>query len=537
MKHILVFISIFLFTFSANAQQPKLVVGIVVDQMRYDYINRYWSKFGNDGFKRLVNEGFFCRNTNYNYVPTYTAPGHASIYTGTTPSVNGIIANNWYDKDNNSWIYCVDDKTVQSVEGNEKAGQLSPRNMFSTTIGDQLKLSNNFRSKVIGIALKDRGAILPAGHTGNAAYWYDGATGNWMTSTYYMKELPKWVQEFNKRETPKRYLSNTWTTLLAVEQYTESTADDTPYEWPFKGLSKPVFPYKLNELMAANDNLNLIRNTPYGNSLTKDFAIETITGENMGKGNVTDFIAISFSSTDYIGHQFGPNSIEVEDTYLRLDKDIAEFLKFLDTWVGKDNVLLFLTADHGAGENPNLLKDHNIPVGGFDEKELAKKIKLFLYSLYNDSLVLSLSNQQVFLNHKVINDKKLNPEEIGNKIAEFVLREKGVANAYTSYNISNWGNASDLKTLIQNGYNQKRSGDVVINFLPNWMSSEVKYGTSHGSPYPYDTHVPLIFYGYTVKAGSTNEAVAISDIAPTLSILLNIEVPNGCTGKAITISK
>ncbi|MBA3970715.1 MAG: alkaline phosphatase family protein, partial [Bacteroidetes bacterium] len=255
-----------------SSGKPKLVVGIVIDQMRYDYIYRYWNKFGNDGFKKLVNEGFFCKNTNFNYVPTYTGPGHASIFTGTTPSVHGIIANDWFDAVKKNKVYCAEDNNVIGVGTTAKEGKRSPVNMKTTTITDELRLSSNMKSKVIGIALKDRSAILPAGHTANAAYWYDGSNGFFISSSYYMKELPQWVQDFNKKELPKKYLSQPWNALLPMDQYTESLPDDNKYELVWKGETKPVFPHDLAKLYPSNGGLGMIRSTPFGNTLTKDFA-------------------------------------------------------------------------------------------------------------------------------------------------------------------------------------------------------------------------------------------------------------------------
>src|ERR1019366_6826882 len=368
--------------------KPKLIVGIIIDQMRYDYIFRYWNKFGNDGFKHLVNEGFFCKNTQFNYMPTYTGPGHAAIYTGTTPSVNGIIANEWYDKETGKDKYCVLDNTVTGVGTTNSEGNRSPANMLTTTISDELRISSNMKSKVIGIALKDRSAILPAGHTANAAYWYDGSNGGFISSTYYMNELPLWVNDFNKKESAKKYLSEPWNTLLPIDQYTESLPDDNKYETLANGESKPVFPHNLPELMAKNGGLNLIRNTPFGNSLTKDFAIETIVNENLGKSNTTDFLAISFSSPDYIGHTYGPNSVEQEDDYLRLDNDLAELLKFIENYVGKNNALIFLTADHAAPEVPAYLNDLKIPSGYVNEKIMIDSLKKYLIKNYQDSLIL-----------------------------------------------------------------------------------------------------------------------------------------------------
>lgn len=502
-------------------EAPKLVVGIVIDQMRYDYIYRYWEKYENKGFKRLVNEGFFCKNTNFNYAPTFTGPGHASIYTGTTPSVHGIIANNWFVSDSNKTIYCTDGKY----------GQMSPENMLTTTITDELRLSNNMKSKVIGISLKDRGAILPAGHTANAAYWFEGTHGNWISSAYYANKLPLWVNEFNKKEMAKKYLSQPWKTLMPIETYSESLTDDNPYEGLFKEESKSVFPHNLPEI-AKISGLNLIRTTPSGNSLTKDFAIETIKSENMGKGKYPDFLTISFSSTDYIGHQYGTNSIEIEDTYLRLDKDLGELIDFLDSSLGSKNVLVFLTADHGATEAPAYLTANKIPSGFFQSDPVIYSLKKFLNAVYGDSLVLDYSNQQIFLNHKVMTQKKINSDEIQNAVADFMLPIKGIANVLTATSLKNTEFKEGTNALIQNGYSEKRSGDVLINLEPSWIEYG-KTGTTHGSAYNYDTHVPLLWYGWNIKNGNSAEAVNITDIAPTLAQFLNIQNPSGCTGKMI----
>ncbi len=515
-----------------SSSKPKLVIGIVIDQMRYDYIFRYWNKFGNNGFKRLVNDGFFCKNTTFNYMPTYTAPGHAAIYTGTTPSVNGIIANDWYDKETEKHKYCVSDNTVNGVGTNGIEGKRSPANLLTTTITDELRISSNMKSKVIGIALKDRSAILPAGHTANAAYWYDGASGNFISSTYYMNELPLWLINFNKKELPKKYLSQPWNTLLPIDQYTESLPDDNNYEALAKGETKPVFPHKLPELMEKNGGLNLIRNTPFGNSLTKDLAIETIINEQLGKSSATDFLTISFSSPDHIGHLYGPNSVEQEDDYLRLDNDLAELLKFIKTFVGKNNALVFLTADHAAPEVPAYLSDLKIPSGYVKEKAMVDALKKYLTKNYQDTLVLSYSNQQVFLDHKTIKEKKLVLQDVQNDVASFLQDMPEVAEVVTANTLNENQFTQGARYMMQNGFNAKRSGDVLVNYLPAYVDYSPK-GTTHGSPYSYDTHVPLIFYGWNIKKGSSTEQVNITDIAATLAMMLNVQFPNGCTGKPI----
>lgn len=518
----------------AMPSKPKLVVGIVVDQMRYDYIYRYWNKFGNDGFKRLVNEGFFCRNTNFNYVPTYTGPGHASIYTGTTPAVHGIIANDWYDKTTGKNLYCAGDKNSMGVGTTANEGKRSPVNMLTSTITDELRISSNMKSKVIGVALKDRSSILPAGHIANAAYWYDGSIGGFITSTYYMKELPLWVQEFNKKELAKKYLSKPWNTLLPIEMYTESLPDDNKYEFVAKGETKPVFPHNLPDLMKANGGLNMIRSTPFGNSLTKDFAIDVMKNENMGKSEATDFLAVSFSSPDYIGHAYGPNSVEQEDDYIRLDKDLAELLKFIDEHVGENNALIFLTADHAAPEVPSYLIDLKIPAGYVAESKILKDLKDHLLKSHGDTLALSFENQQVFLNHAAIDNKKLELEKVQNDVAAFLLNAEGVAEVLTATTLNNASFTEGSRYLMQKGFNAKRSGDVLVNYLPGWVDGYSKTGTTHGSPYSYDTHVPLIFHGWNIQHGSSAEQVYITDVAATLAMMLNIQFPNGCTGKPIS---
>ncbi len=515
--------------------KPKLIVAIVVDQMRYDYIYKYWEKLGTSGFKRLLGEGFNCKNTQYNYMPTFTGPGHASIYTGTTPSIHGIIANQWYSKERRKMVYCSEDTMVKNVGGSAREGRMSPKNMLSTTFGDELRLFSNFGSRVFGIALKDRGAILPAGHTGNAAYWFDPNTGHWMSSTHYMQTLPAWVAEFNKKDLVKSYLAKEWNTLLPIEKYTESLSDNNPYEIPFQNETTPTFPHKLPELVAKGAGPGLIRSTPYGSNFTKDFAIDLIKNEKLGKGAFTDVIAISFSSPDLIGHQFGPQSIEVEDCYLRLDKDIEDLLKFLDTWLGKNNVLLFLTADHAAVDVPSYLSDKKIPSGYYTEDAIHDSLRKFCIRHFGDTLVSNVSNYQVFLNEKKLAITKIDRMMVQNKIAAYLLTLPGISESVPAHIFALAAFNEKPRSIMQAGYYAKRSGDVLFNYSPGWIEHD-KRGTTHGSPYSYDTRVPLIWYGWGIKKGSSSELVNIIDIAPTISVMLNTNFPNGCTGKPINFT-
>jgi predicted AlkP superfamily pyrophosphatase or phosphodiesterase len=522
-----------LFTINTFAQKPKLIVGIVVDQMRVDYLTRYESKFGEGGFKKLIKGGYFNKNANFNFVPTYTGPGHASIFTGSVPRVNGIISNDWYDKKTGKNIYCAQDETVTTVGSTSNAGKMSPRNMLTTTIGDEMRLATNMQAKVIGISQKDRASILPAGHTANAAYWYDGSNGAFITSTFYMQKLPLWVSAFNDKKLPEKYLSQDWTTLLPIASYSESLPDDNAFEGLFKGESKPVFPHKLAELKEKNKGLNMIRATPFGNSLTKDFALEAIKNEQLGADAVTDLLSVSFSSTDYVGHQYGINAIETEDTYLRLDKDLEELINYLEKNIGKDNFVIFLTADHGGAHNAAYLQSLKVPAGLIDEKGIEDAMKAHLKEVFGDTLVMSFSNQQFFLNHTTLAKNKLKLKEVTMEAARYALTLEGVANAYSLYDVIASSQSNDVAlSRIYMGFNDVRSGDVILNYLPAYLDYG-KTGTTHGAAYSYDTHVPLLWYGWKINQGSSYEPVNISDIAPTLSSFLDISFPNGCVGKPI----
>jgi predicted AlkP superfamily pyrophosphatase or phosphodiesterase len=516
----------------ASLKQPKLVVGIVVDQMRHDYIYRYWDKYGNGGFKKIVSEGYFYRNAHYNYVPTYTGPGHASIYTGTSPATHGIISNDWFVKETNAMTYCTDDDNVKTVGSDSKLGLMSPKNLLVTTIGDELKLATNQRSKVFAISLKDRSSILPAGHSANGAFWFDGTVGKFISSSHYMTALPAWVNEFNNKQLAAKYLSQGWNTLYPVNTYEESIADKNNYEAAPNKKDTAVFPYEYKAQLEKN-NFEIIKSTPYGNTITKDMALACLKAEQLGKGKETDMLCISFSSTDYVGHYYGPRSVEVEDVYLRLDKDLEELIGSLDATLGKNNYILFLTADHGACDVPAHLKDLKIPGGYINEEQLAKEIKTFCGNQFGDSLVLMIVNQQIFLNEAKMAAMKLNKFSVEHTLANYLLSIKGVAEAYPS-DILKYGDFSEgtFKYLIQKGYNHVRSGNVAFSYNPAWMEYHNK-GTTHGASYSYDTHVPVLFYGMGIPKGSSVRKVNVVDIAPTISEILHMSFPNGTTGKPL----
>lgn len=532
-------LSIFLFlcqfpflNFAQNFKQPKIVIGIVVDQMRSDYIYRYWSKLSDDGFKRLIREGFECKNVQYNYIPTLTSPGHASIYTGTTPAVHGIIGNNWFDPKVNAAIYAASDSAVHNLDG---IGGMSPKHMLTTTIGDELMLFNNFRSKVIGISLKDRGAIFPAGKSG-MAYWLEDNSLRFTTSTYYLRErnpvLSKWVIDFNNRKLPQAYLDSVWSPLYEIKTYTESTSDSNRYEEVLdvtKG-NQPVFPYDLKKL--KDINVELLRNTPFGDNVLKEFAIAAIEGENLGKDSICDMLLVSFSSPDEIGHSFATHAIETEDTYLRFDLQLSSFLKYLDGKIGKDNFILFLTADHGVLPNPVLLNDHQLPGGFIETNMMTDTLRYFFRTNYSDaSLFKYYMNEQVWLNSALVKSKGLDKQKITENLGRYLMKLDIVADVLTRSQLEQNEYVLGRRSLVQKGFNYKRSGDLAIIFQPGFVkTSGPKTGTNHGSPYKYDTSVPLIWYGWNVKPGSTARQINITDIAATVSVMLNICQPSACEG-------
>lgn len=518
---------------SATVPRPKLVVGIVVDQMRWDYLYRYYDRYQATGFKRLLNEGFSCDNTNLDYVPTVTAAGHTCIYTGTVPSIHGIAGNDFIIQATGKSMYCTEDTSVSTVGSTSKAGQMSPRNLLTTTVTDELRLATNFRSKVIGIALKDRGGILPAGHSANAAYWFDDVTGNWITSTYYMKDLPTWVKNVNSQKLAEKYLKQDWNTLYPINTYLQSTEDNSPrYEGKPRGADSPTMPVKTSAMFAKD--YSAIRSTPYGNSITLDMARAAIENEKLGKNTVTDFLALSLSSTDYIGHQYGINAVETEDTYLRLDRDLGAFFTYLDNTVGKGNYTVFLTADHGAAHNPTFLTDHGVPAGVWASAGILKELNTQLADKYGiKNTVLGFGNYQVNLNNIAIADKKVSEYAIKQDCIEFLKKQAGVEYVVDMQNTNNTSIPEALRLRIVNGYNADRSGAIQIILKPGWFSEHGATGTTHGTWNPYDTHIPLVFMGWGIPHGHTNASTHMTDIAPTVSALLHIQTPNGAIGLPI----
>ncbi|MBR4367196.1 MAG: alkaline phosphatase family protein [Bacteroidaceae bacterium] len=470
----------------AQVERPKLVVGLVVDQMRWDYLYYYYDKYGLGGLRRLVDEGFNCDNNLINYVPTITGIGHASIYTGTTPALHSIAGNDFYM--DGKFTYCCSDPSVKGVGSEGSAGEMSPRKMTATTMGDMLKVATDFKSKVIGVAMKDRAAILPAGQAADAAYWWDNSVGHYITSTYYMEDLPKWVKKFNAE--------NTWN--------------------PGKD----------------------IKMSPVGVEKTFLMAQAIVENEQLGQRGECDMLCISVSPTDAIAHSFGTRGKENYDVYMELDRDVAKFLDYLDTTIGKGQYLLFLSADHGAAHNSTMLNNHRIPAGGWSISDARKRLNIHLQEKFGlEKMVPYHSSYRLFLDRPGIQKAGLKLQDVVDEAIAFLKEEKDLLYVIDYAHAAEAAIPTSLKEQIINGWNAQRSGDIycltksgLYDFVPD---NDYK-GTTHGAWNPYDSHIPCVFFGWHVKHGHSSRTNYMIDVAPTICAMLHIQMPNSCIGNPIT---
>ncbi len=517
-------------------EQPKLIVNIVVEQMRYDILQRYWSKFSENGFKKLMNEGTLCKNAYYNYLLTESAPGYATISTGTTPSNHGIVSDYWYNRLKNEKQFCVEDKGLAETLPHFDNHKYSPHLLIGSTLGDELRMSNYKQSKVIGVSLKSSAAVLSSGHLANEAYWFDDKTAYWTSSAYYVDSLCDWVNEFNEKKIIDLYLTREWNTLLPMNKYRESLADNNSYEEGFQN-GKKTFPYNLATLSEAYGK-KIIKYTPYGNTYTKDFAIAAIVNEKLGKDDYPDMINIGFSTTSYVNELFGIRSVELQDVYLRLDKDIAHLLSFLDDFIGKEKVLIVITSDRGAADNQKYYEEIGMPTGRFNSDKSISVLESYLKALYGRAnWIKAYNDRQIYLNQLLIESSKMPLDEVQLKAAQFINQFKGIANATTATILQTTSFTEGILQKVQNSYNLERSGDIIINLEPGWIEvnnqkEQIAY-FKQSSPYRYDIHVPIIWYGWKIGSKEILTPVHISDIAPTISNLLNISYPTGATGTPI----
>lgn len=518
---------------TAQNTRPRLVVGIVVDQMRWDFLQRYnYSPTG--GLRRMMEEGFRYENMHYDYVPTVTGPGHASVYTGAAPGTSGIAANTWYDRAAGRNVYCVDDAGVTAVGGSPESGKMSPRNLLVTTVGDQLRLATRGRAKVVGVALKDRGSILPAGHAG-AAYWWDRQTGQWMTSSYYSPTLPDWVNRLNKQALPDSFLKAGWQPLLPLAQYTASTSDNQPYERIMAGNKTATLPAVLNE--TPEGGYDELAFTPWGNELTYRFSTAAIEGEGLGQDDITDLLCISFSSTDYAGHAFGPDALELEDMYLKLDRTLGQLLGYLDQKVGRGQYTVFLTADHGAANCPEVWNSMGYGVKRIVPADLTKALEEALRTRFGSAglamgpYISQYIDQQVYFNTKRLDAEKADLEDVTEWAARWLEAYPQVARAYAAEELRE--PTTPVLAMHAAGWHPQRSGDVWVAYQPGVFEAygTPPRGTTHGAHYSYDTHVPMLWFGaglgQGLPTGRSYRRVGITQVAPTVAAILGIEFPNG----------
>ena len=531
---IIIFFSFSITSFSQRQTSPKIVVGIVVDQMCYDYLYRFESNFSEGGFNKFLNQGMNCRNVQYNYVPTYTGPGHASIYTGTTPSNHGIVGNDWYNRSNNNNINCVADINSKTIGSNSEEGNVSPINLKTYTITDQLKMTYP-NAKVVSMSIKDRGAILPGGHLSDGSYWFDYNSGTFITSSFFKKELPKWVSKFNSKNNAQTY-SKTWNLLLPTEKY--KSVDDSPYEVLVGGKTTPTFPYDLLKMSGGKLNTQYFTMSPFANTLLTDFALEALTNENLGADKQTDMLCISYSTPDIVGHTFGPYSLEIEDIYARLDRELERLISALETKYGKDGFVVFLTADHAVVPVPQMLIDKKLPGGYLFLDKLISDLKSSSLSKFKTDLIEFETNQNIYLNLKKIDSLKLNKNEVTTFFANQIKNWPNVKAVFTHEELTNPAKDNEWKDMVRLGYDNKRSGEIIFIMEPGYLVKEIESanshrGTSHGSSFNYDTHVPLLWYGNQIAPIDVFTPYKIIDIAPTLTHLLKLQRSGAMTGNPI----
>ncbi|QQS51945.1 MAG: alkaline phosphatase family protein [Bacteroidota bacterium] len=509
-------------------EKPKLIVVLSVSQFRNDYISRYWDKLSENGLKRMIERGTYCKNTSYNYLINDKGVGTATLVTGANPSLHGIIADSWYSDLKGTVIKAVDDETINTIGGSFDQGRYSPQHLLSTTFSDEINLSNHFNSRIISVSLEPISAVVSAGHTAQASYWFDNQQGNFITSSYYIDSLPAWVNEFNSKKFADIYLEQTWNTLLPIEQYTESMSDSNPYEEGFNG--NKVFPYEISDLtknLKKNERFGILNSVPYGNTMVKDFAIQVLANENLGMDDFTDVLCVNFTAHEQIGRLFGPLSIEMQDAVLRLDSEIAHFISFIESTVGIENTLFIFSAEHGLPYNPEYLTDHKIPAGYFNSASAISLLKSYLNNLYGKGeWIKEYHAQQIYLNRTLIESAGLNLSQVQDNVAGLLLQFHGVENTLTSYSLQNTNFSSGVFLKIQNGYNQKRSGDVIFSLKNGWIEKEGRNIVSYG----HDAHIPLIWYGWKMKRKTVLQPVDLTDVAPTISVLLDISFPNSSTG-------
>ena len=513
---------------TVRAETPRLVVAIVVDQLRYDYLERFSGLFPPGGFRLFTEKGAFLTFARYDYCPTVTGPGHASIFGGCGPSMHGIIANDWIDRKTGLGVYCCGDDSVHGVGTGTNSSRVSPRNFIGSNFADQLRLQ--YRSKVVGVSMKDRGAILPAGKKPAGAYWFDSKSGNFVTSSYYVPELPDWVARFNARHRAAAFADTNWNRLAKLKDY--PYPDDGPGEGRLGGETNSLFPHRI--LFKKDDGFDAVVATPFGNQILEEFAEAAIEGEGLGRGPQPDLLCVSFSSLDAVGHRFGPYSHEAQDALLRLDRQLADLFRFLDAKVGLHRVQMVLTADHGVMPNPEFAVSQGLDGRRINEADLLVDLLNRLDKAFGAGKYLlkpGFYGGDLYFNQGTLREKGLKPAKVAAFIRDWALSSGKFQACYSRDQLLEGLAPGMVGRLTLNGYHAERGGDVVLIPKPFFVPSSGAAGTTHGSPFTQDTHVPVLFYGTVFNRGRFADEFYISDIAPTLCAALRMDAPSGCTGR------
>lgn len=514
--------------FAAHAAPPKLIVAITVDQLRYDYLERFDHLFTTNGFRLFLDRGVNMSFARYNYVPTVTGPGHASFLSGATPAYHGIIGNDWYDRYTRKEVYCVGDSSVSPVGTTNSSGKMSPKNFIGANFSDMLRL--HYQSKIVGVSIKDRGAILPAGKKPTGAYWFESKTGNFITSSYYCETMPEWAQKFNERKRPADFLGKTWSRLVDKKHYLYP--DDAPGENPLSGEKTPVFDHVMPA--TPQENYDWLIPSPFCNQVVLEMSIAAIEGERLGQGETPDMLCVSFTSNDSVGHRFGPYSQEVQDMTLRLDRQLNDLFNYLNKKVGLKNVMVVLSADHGISPLPEFGRQQGLDGGRNNESALLVELMGKLDEKYGPGKYFQPAKfviGNLFLNPDTLKEKSLPIAEVSSFIREWALSTGRYQAIYTREQLLNGNAPGPIGEMVLRGYNAERSGDLVFVAKPFYFPGSGNVGVTHGSPYTYDSHIPALFYGAAFKPGRYADEFYISDIAPTLCAALGLEYPPLCLGK------
>ncbi len=518
------------FSIKPDKERPKLVVRVVVEQMRYEMLLRYWERFEEDaGFKRLVDNGMLCKNTQLNYALTERAPGFATLTTGSNPSVHGIVSDYWFNRLSNKTEFSIDDNQYKTVGTVKLKKGFSPSNLLAGTLGDELKMLSP-ESKVFSVALNPVSSILGAGNTSDGAYWFEDKTGNWITSNFYRETLPEWVKDFNNKGLQEIYMKRQWETLMPDTTYIRSLPDNNNAEEGFLLIYKNHFPYNLSLLKRKSKSYKYLKYTPFGNTYTKDFVHTLIRKEGLGNDKHTDLLTVSFSASSYVNELFGPRSMEMEDLYLRLNSQLEHLVNFLEKNVGEDEFLLVLTADRGCADTYEYRKSMKLPARNFKPKQGLSLMKSYLDIVYEkENWIKSYTKRQLYLDHGLIDQHGYSHSEVEETISNFMVKKSGISYAVKASTLREGNFTEGLNHKLQQSFHPKRSGDIFLGL----EAGSIEQSESTGSSYNYHAHIPLVWYGKGIRAGKIQRRIKLRDIAPTISMLIDIPLPEASNGEPI----